>query len=76
MPTLKQMARTRFFLSLQEYEAALVSGDAHAIVTTSIKVHASLADVPKSFKRRVTAVQRKVWGATTNAQPVYQGTLE
>lgn len=47
MPTTSQIARDLFFGSLDSYRAALRSGNAAAIVASSVAVHAAKGGVPK-----------------------------
>ena len=45
--TNKQFALARFWRALEAYKVALQSGDSHAIVATSLAIHAAKGGVPK-----------------------------
>jgi hypothetical protein len=57
--TLKQFARRRFFLALEDYKKALASGESQQIVRASLAVHIAKAEVPKSLYRFASAAFRE-----------------
>jgi len=44
-----------FWSALQAYKIALARGTRHDIIMTSLRIHAAVGDVPKSYKRYVNS---------------------
>jgi len=61
--TLKQIAKSEFYSALAAYKSALETGK--NIVSASLRVHSSLGNVPKSFKRLVNKTFRETKRVST-----------
>ena len=57
--TNKQFAQARFWRALDNYKAALESGDSHAIVLTSLAIHAAKGGVSKRWWPLVNRAYRE-----------------
>lgn len=64
--TIKQFNIAQFLQTLEAYKQALQSGDAHAIVLTSLAIHQAKGYVPKRLWPLVSRTYRENYRKQTN----------